>query len=95
MKKHFILVSAITAIGLGSFFMACDDDDKATKLPTCKCTMESSYYYDEETATLNLSDEDDMDEWDLEVGDIKTCKELADYIEDESSYYESVSCKTK
>jgi hypothetical protein len=38
MKKQFLLVGVIVAMGLGSFFMACDDDDDTQNVHGCKCT---------------------------------------------------------
>jgi hypothetical protein len=40
MKKQFLLVGVIVAMGLGLFFMACDDDEDNEK--SCSCT-ESDY----------------------------------------------------
>ncbi len=93
MRKRILLVSIIATMGLGAFLVSCSDDDDNSKYPTCKCELDWGDG-DTETFTVNLSDEDDMDEADLEVGDIKNCKELASYIEDESGAYD-VSCKVK
>jgi hypothetical protein len=103
MKIKISFASFIVLIGLGAFLVSCkkDEDTKETKLPTCRCTVEYTYYdgsnysSDSESFTVDLSDEDDMDEWFLEVGEIKTCKELEDPIEDEYSSDMSpyASCK--
>jgi hypothetical protein len=94
MKIKIALVSFIVLIGLSTFLVSCKKDDD-TKLPTCRCTVVGED--EKKTFTIDLSDEDEIDYYDVdvEVGDIRTCKQLENYIEDE--YYDvlSASCKER
>ncbi|GHT13962.1 hypothetical protein AGMMS4956_10960 [Bacteroidia bacterium] len=88
MKKLFVLIVCVVAFGISAVVVSsCKKDD--AKAPTCKCTFDNGYGSWKET--IDLSDEDDRDGWDLSAK-IKTCDDLEEELEDGGSY-ESVSCK--
>ena len=89
MKKQFILVGAIAALGLGVFLGSCskDDDDKGG---VCACKV-SILGHDEDLGEIDITGNPDG---------INSCSKLAKYLqketEEETGYSGfTVTCKSK